>query len=106
MSAWRPSPRDSANPVVTLFDAARQHYDIRLTCWRCKRNVVFLSAALWWLFERKGHSDRLNHVQQKLRCSQCGAKLPALDLVRDAPAHTNLPMPSDREWKDAVRRRR
>jgi hypothetical protein len=108
MSGWRRPKglRESANPVLNLWDAAAQHYDLRVTCWNCKRRAVFESAAVWLHFDRKGWSERLQHVPTKFRCRACGNRYPCLDLVNENPTDTSLPLPSDREWKREARRRR
>ena len=106
MRAWRPEPRTSANPVLTLWDAAVQHYNIRFTCWNCKRVSVFHAAALWWYFKRKGWYESLGEVQKRVRCSGCQATLPCLAVVNELETNASLPMPSKLDWKQEARRRR
>jgi hypothetical protein len=104
---WRETgPRISANPVRDLFDAAAQHYAIKLTCRGCRRVRVLHAAAVWWHFRRRDYSERLRDVPGKFRCRACDRRLPSMDLVHEAPDDTSLPMPDDLDWKRELRRRR
>ena len=98
--------RDKHNPVRDLFDAAAQHYAIRLTCRRCRHQRIFDPHALWFLFETKGWDYDLRDVRRRCRCTDCGAREPALDLVNEDPTGDLLKMPSEQEWKRMRARRR
>lgn len=100
--------RDSANPVWSLFDAAAQHYNIRLDCPRCHHVVVYNAAALWLECQRQGRSDSLSNVRRRYYCHACGKNRrvrPILKLCQTEETRV-LPLPSDLEWKQAIRRRR
>jgi hypothetical protein len=75
-------------------------------CRGCGRAEVLNRFAVWWLFKRKGWSDRLRDVPTRFRCAGCGAKAPEPDLVHDEPTSTALPVPAEAEWKRELRRRR
>jgi hypothetical protein len=98
--------RDKVNPVQDLFDAAAQHYAIKLTCRRCRHQRIFNPHALWHLFDKNGWPDWLRDVRKRCRCTECGARDPALDLVNEPETGEPLPMPSESEWKRMSRRRR
>src|SRR5665213_3657160 len=104
---WRErGPRASANPLRELFDAAAQGYNLKLTCWACRRDAVLDAHAAWHLFRRKGWRDLLRDVPARFRCERCGHKPPRLDFVYEDATMTNLPMPTEVEWKRELRRRR
>lgn len=97
-------------PLRDLFDAAVRHSAVRLACPRCGHERVFRSAALWWLFKRKGWPDRFSEVRARFHCRACagdGARVRAdLALVDEPPTDDTLPMPLEIEWKRERRRRR
>lgn len=102
----------TAIPLRELWDAATHHYSIRLTCRRCGHSRVLHAAALWWLFHRKGWAARFRDVRRRMFCAMCWARRherlhgPDLDLVRDEPTDTSIPLPSELDWKRELRRRR
>jgi hypothetical protein len=102
----------SAYPLRDLFDAAVRGRSIRLTCRACRHSAVLSSHALWWLFRRKGWRDTFLDLRRRCVCRPCfyrcreKARNPELELVLDAPTDTNLPMPSEIQWKTELRRRR
>lgn len=98
--------RDSANPVRDLFDATAQHYALKFTCRGCRRQRIFASASVWWHFKKRGLVDWLRDVPKKFVCKQCGRRGPTLDLVQEGATDTNLPFPSETDWKHELRRRR
>lgn len=98
--------RDQANPVRELFDAAAHHYALRVTCKGCRRQRVLSAAAVWWHFQKRGFSEWLRDVPQRFKCTSCELRGPHLDLVREEPTDTSLPLPSELEWKHELRRRR
>jgi len=107
MGDWKNGgERDTANPVRDLYDAAAQHYALRFTCRGCRRQRVFVSAAVWWHFKRKGFTDWLRDVPKRFRCQDCGRRGPALDLVHEDATDTSLPLPTEQDWKHEQRRRR
>lgn len=99
-------------PLRDLFDAAVRQRSVRLTCKRCSHETVYASAALWWLFEKKGWQDRLRDVPRRFYCRLCQmrygqrVRMPKLELVSDPPTATDLPLPSELDWKRELRRRR
>ena len=104
---WREKgPRDSANPLRELFDAAARGYNLKLSCRGCGRAEVLNRFAAWWLFRKRGWRDWLRDVPARFRCAGCGRKAPELDLVLDDPTTAALPMPPESEWKRELRRRR
>ena len=104
---WREAgPRTSAIPVRDLFDAAAHGYNLKLACPGCGRAQVLNRFAIWWLFRRRGWRDRLADVPARFRCAECGRKRPSLDLVHAEPTAHSLAAPSEREWKQELRRRR
>ena len=101
----------SAYPLRDLFDAALRYSAVRLTCPRCRHYLVFRSAALWWLFQRKGWQDRFPNVRRRYFCQICwkrqGVKIHAdIALVNEEPTDDSLPLPSELDWKRERRRRR
>jgi hypothetical protein len=104
---WREQGRrDSPNPIRELFDAAAQGYNLQLKCRGCRRFEVLDAHAVWHLFQRKGWRDLLRDVPARFRCRNCGRKPPFLELVHEDTTCTDLPMPSEAEWKRELRRRR
>ncbi|MFD1610843.1 hypothetical protein ACFSCW_03395 [Sphingomonas tabacisoli] len=84
-------------------------WNVRVTC-DCGRTAVFSGAGLWWRFERKHWSDRLQDVPKRLTCNACKfdrrpRKPPRCEKTRDEVTHP-LPMPDDREWRKMVSRYR
>lgn len=102
--------RDKVNPIWNLFDAATRRQNVQLTCPRCPHSEVYHAAALWKLFVRHGWPDDLRAVTSRFYCPMCkrerGVRVkPVMALVEEN--HTmSLPMPTDVEWKRAIRRRR
>lgn len=92
--------------VRDLFDAAVQHLNVGVFCRRCRHRSVLCAVGLWYRFSRKGWQDMIRDVGRHLRCSQCGARNPAIELVTGAADGPALPLPDDREWKRALSRRR
>lgn len=102
--------REGANPIWSLFDAAAHHSSIRLDCPRCNHVVVYHPAALWLQCQNEGRSDSIRALAGRYYCSWCkthgGRKVrPRVSLCQTAPTVT-LPLPTDLEWKQAIRRRR
>ncbi|MCJ8157408.1 hypothetical protein [Sphingomonas sp. LaA6.9] len=99
----------SPNPMKDLFDAAARHKTLRFTC-RCGHSAIFDGHALWWRFEKKGWNDALRLVPFHMRCGKCRAlgrpKIPPRLELTDLDNDTDLPMPSEEDWKRALRRRR
>ena len=98
--------RWQANPVRDLFDAALQHYNIGAVCRRCPHRSILSAAGLWYLFERRNWPDRIGEARRRLRCTSCGSRDAAIELVTGKPTLQSLELPDDREWKRAVSRRR
>jgi hypothetical protein len=104
---WREQgPRQSANPIRDLFDAAAHGYNVKLSCGGCRRVEVLNRFAIWWLFRKRGWRDRLADVPARFRCGGCSRKAPRLDLVHEEPTASAFPVPEEREWKHELRRRR
>lgn len=101
----------SPYPLRDLFDAAVRKRTVRLTCRRCRHVNSFPSAALWWLFQRRGWDDRFAAVCQRCICRHCllrGDRIgnPRMTLTWETPLDQSLPMPSERDWKRERSRRR
>jgi len=99
------------HPFADLFDAAIRHSSVRVTCPRCRRRVVFATAALWYLFSRNGWNDRFGHVRRRLCCRVCyhhgGTKeRPRLEFGDEPLTDTRLRMPTRADWAREARRRR
>lgn len=88
----------------TLFEAAAFHRSVRATCVACGHVGVFHAAALWRHFERRQWPGMLIDAGARLRCSTCGKRGTSIELTRDPPTVTNLPLPTDVEWRRAVSR--
>lgn len=105
-------PQGSANPLGNLFDAAVRQYSIKLTCWSCGHVRILHGHALWWLFERKGWRSNFKDVRWRLVCGPClrerneKIRNPQLELVHEEITGDPLPLPSQDEWKRALRRHR
>jgi hypothetical protein len=96
-------------PPHNLFEAARRHYTIRITCKACKHTRVFDAHALWWLFQRRHWDGYLNQVGRHFFCLKClsagkKVKLPRVEPVKDEPDGPQPPMPSEGDWKREIRR--
>ena len=98
--------RELANPVRDLFDATAHHVSLKFTCRGCRRTRIFPAASVWWLFRRKGWTDWIRDVPRHFRCRVCDRRHPMLILVNEAANDTSLPMPSELDWKQELRRRR
>ncbi len=91
--------------------AVRQR-TVKLVCRRCRHANSFPAAALWWLFQRNGWKDRFADVPRRCICLPCwrrrGEKVrdPLFKLSEEPPLDATLPMPSELEWKQELRRRR
>jgi hypothetical protein len=102
--------RDSVHPLRTLFDAAARRYCVKLTCLRCKHVRVLHGHGLWWMFEKRGWNDRFDDLRRRAICERCfkanGRKVrwPKLELVHEKLTGEPLPLPSEQEWKRALRR--
>lgn len=101
--------REGLPQATTLFEAASWHRTVRIQCKRCGRQAGFDAHALWWLFERRGWGQTLLAVAKRMRCSAvdqtgrpCGGQ-GALSLDR-GEVTSALPMPPEREWRQAVKR--
>lgn len=105
-------PEGSANPLRSLFDAAVRQYAIQLTCWACRHVSIRHAHALWWLFERKGWPNSFKELRKRCVCRACFERRnqiirnPALELVHQNVTDEPLPLPSQEEWKCALRRHR
>ena len=104
--------RELVNPVRDLLDAAVRHQTIRLRCLLCPRVSHYDPHAMWWLFERKAWADWIRDVPHHFYCPDCrkrnGAKVrPKIETLDGmVPVDRFLAMPSDRDWKNALSRRR
>jgi hypothetical protein len=102
----------SAYPLRTLFDAAVRQYSIKLTCWACQHVSLRHAHALWWHFQRKGWPDSFKELQKRCVCVPCREQRnqiirnPKLDLVHEEIVDEPLPLPSQEQWKHALRRHR
>ena len=106
-STMRPGEkRYTAFALTDLFDATAQHYELKFTCRGCHRATVFVAAAVWALFDRKGWRDNLRDIPAHFRCRVCDRRNPILELVNEKPTETTLPLPSQERWKREQRRRR
>lgn len=92
-----------------IFEAAVWHYAVQPVC-RCGHSAKFHAASLWWRFERKGWNDQLGEARKRFWCRQCalqdGRRVQPLrlDVVPWEKGAIELEMPSEHEWKRAVRR--
>lgn len=103
MSRWS---KTGERIPTTLFELAAYHHSLKARCRRCKNEAVFSGAALWWLFQEKRWSDHLSEVAQHLSCDLCGSKAVSIEVGREPPTITRLPLPDDYSWKKAVARYR
>lgn len=105
-------PKGSAYPLRNLFDAAVRQYAIKLTCWACQHITIRHAHALWWHFERKGWPNSFKELRKRCVCVPCRKERnqiirnPRLELVHEEVAVEPLPLPSQDEWKRALRRHR
>ena len=93
--------------ATTAFEAAMWQNGVIATC-RCTHFAVFDPHALWWLCHRRGWDDRFAQLARRFYCSRCYAfdrrkHRPKLGLTSSA-ATFELEMPSEREWKKAMKR--
>jgi hypothetical protein len=98
-------------PPHNLFEAARKHYTIKLTCKVCGHWHIFDAHALWFLFERRYWDGHLRQVGRRFWCVQCmklgkKVKLPKVEPVKDDPTGPQPPMPDEGHWRQELRRRR
>lgn len=100
---------DGLRLPTTIFEAAAWHYSIRVSCSRCANASIFDAAGLWWHFHSKCWDEHFAAAPQRFYCMACAlGGLPRvrprrLEAVKDKPVIV-LPLPSDRDWKRAVRR--
>ena len=97
--------------LTTLMLCALYRRTIKLTCPNCRRERRFDAVALWWLFQRRGWSDRLPAAYRRLYCQTCFGTgkpkfVPWAEVNRDPPDAEQPPYPDEREWKRLVSRHR
>lgn len=100
--------KDGVPVAIKLFEAAAWHKAIKVTC-SCGHLVTFDPHGLWWLFEREGWDMRFADMRRHFACRLCkfegrGTVHPVRVEPIDGIADVSLPMPPDREWKQAQRR--
>jgi ribosomal protein S27E len=92
--------------VRTLYDIAISGHHLRALCQGCGHTKVFDGNRLWWLYQRKGWDTAINAIAIHLRCSECGGKTIVTRMTLEEPTGPQPIGPSDREWKEHVRRTR
>lgn len=97
--------RDGVRLPTNLFECAAWHRAIQAICrnHKCRRVGIFDPHQLWWLFHKRGWDDRLQEVERRLKCKQCGGRA-AIGTTSGQEANITLPWPNEREWKRAVSR--
>ena len=96
----------------TCFEAARRHYTLKLTCWRCKGVQIVHPAAVWWHFHRRGIPDTFVELARHAKCLDCRRTRrqiisgPKVELCREEVTSHLLTMPSEGEWSRELERRR
>lgn len=93
-----------ARVVTNVFEAAAFEYNIKATCLRCGHTNVLNRYAVWWRFERSDWDMRLRPASDRFRCLRCRTKGARLEPVRMMPTTHLLPVPTEADWKRAVRR--
>jgi hypothetical protein len=96
----------------TLMLCALNRRTIRLACRKCSSVRLLDAVTLWWLFDRKGWSDRFPDVPRRFRCVSCwrdgrGLIRSPVIMVTEQPATgPQFPYPSEQVWKRLVSRYR
>lgn len=104
-------PRDPNHSPATLFELALIGHPVCLACPVCGHRRVFDPYAIWWLFERRGWSDRLADVPKRFVCTKCVIARrrvrPLLTIEPTSPpTDDTLERPSEQEWKRVISRQR
>ena len=100
---------DGLRRATYIFEAAVWHYAVQPVC-GCGHSASFHAASLWWRFERKGWNDHLGEARKRFWCRQCAFQVGRrvqprrLEVVPWEKGAIELEMPSDHEWRRAMRR--
>ena len=95
--------------LLSIFEAARLGWNIKLTCWSCGHVRVLHATALWLKLSLKGKPDHLMEVHRYGRCVPCLTERqvkiggPKVELTHEALTGDPLPLPSEREWKEGLK---
>ena len=92
--------------IKTLYDVAVTGQHLKASCLACQHEKIFDAGRLWWLYQRRGWSDKLTGVARHLRCASCGGKNIRVTNTLEKPTGIQPIGPTDREWKEHVRRQR
>lgn len=95
-----------------LFDCARYHINLRVTCRHCGNSTVLDAAGHWWACHKSGKSEQIEAFVKRLYCKKCigpsGEKRRHLKVeqTNEPPDGPLLPGPDEYEWKRFVRGQR
>lgn len=108
---WRPG-MEGFKALNCLFDCARYHINLRVTCRNCDNSTVLDAAGHWWACHKSGKSEAIAAFVKRLYCKKCigpsGEKRRHLKVeqTREPPDGPLLPGPDEVEWKRFVRGQR
>lgn len=96
--------------TTDLFEAVIRHETIGVGC-DCKHFGLFHPNGLWWRFYRKRWPYRYAEMRRYFYCTRClvatGKRVRPNHLACvAAKPNITLPMPSEREWNEMMRRMR
>jgi hypothetical protein len=60
-------------PLNDLFDCARYHINLRVTCRLCGHSTVLDAAGHWWACHKNGKSEQIAAFVRRLYCKTCQA---------------------------------
>ena len=95
-------------PLNDLFDCARYHINLRITCRKCGHSVIIDAAGHWWACHKTGKDEHIAAFVRRLYCKKCKAKSgekrrqPKVEQTREPPDRPLLPGPDEYEWKRFV----
>jgi len=94
--------------ATNVFEAAAFHKSVKVAC-RCGHIAYFQAHGLWWLFQRRRWSDEFKDMSERFYCSLCLVRhqrkvRPTVIKASQEADTLTLPMPDEREWKQALSR--
>jgi hypothetical protein len=100
--------KDGAPIADCVLEAASWRHTIKIAC-TCGHAAFFNPHALWWLCEQKGWNGNFRQMQRRYFCSHCYLRTrrrvrPTISAIGHEEPTVDLPLPPDREWKQARRR--
>lgn len=92
-------------PLKYMFDCARYHINLRVTCRVCGHSAIIDAAGHWWALQKKGKDDHIGSFVRRLICQNCKVETgkrcrnPKVEQTSEQPAGPLMPGPTEYEWK-------